>query len=194
MSSHDTYATSPSLLFRVRNTADQQAWDEFYRRYAPMIRGWCRHWFPHETDDMVQEVFVRLTKCLKAFEYEPGKGRFRGYLKTVTARLMKDMKEQSVRRPPTGGEGALDLVPAEDDLWHRLAAMFDLELLEQAKQHVRGRVTDRTWSAYVAVAEQGGFPADVARELGMKVGAVYQAKFSVITLLNREIELLKGRC
>ena len=33
---------------------------------------------------------------------------------------------------------------------------------------MRGRVTDRTWSAYVETAEQGRKPAEVARELGMK--------------------------
>ena len=34
--------------------------------------------------------------------------------------------------------------------------------------------------------------AEVARELGMKVGAVYQAKHSVTALLRREIAELQG--
>jgi RNA polymerase sigma-70 factor (ECF subfamily) len=190
--SFDMSPTSPSLLIRLRDTGDQRAWDEFHTRYAPMIRGWCRHWFPRETDDMVQEVFIRLTKCLKAFDYKPGTGRFRGYLKTVTHRLMQDLKERAVRQPPIDGDAAPDEVPVREDLWDRLAAMFDLELLEQAKAEVRARVTDRTWSAYVAVAEQGRDPAEVARELGMRVGAVYQARYSVITELKREIENLQG--
>jgi RNA polymerase sigma factor (sigma-70 family) len=192
MNGYDINRTSPSLLVRLRDTGDQRAWDEFHQHYAPMIRGWCRHWFPRETDDMVQEVFVRLTKCLKEFEYEPGKGRFRGYLKTLTHRLMQDLKEQSARRPPIDGDTAPDEVPAREDLCDRLAAIFDLELVEQAKEQVRGRVTDRTWSAYVAVAEQGRDPAEFARELGMRVGAVYQARFSVITLLKQQIEILQG--
>jgi RNA polymerase sigma factor (sigma-70 family) len=189
--SFDMSGTSPSLLIRLRDLGDQRAWDEFHERYAPMIRGWCRHWFPRETDDMVQEVFTRLVSCLKAFEYEPGKGRFRGYLKTVTHRLMQDLKERAVRQPPIDGDAAPDEAPARVDLWDRLAAMFDLELLELAKVEVRARVTDRTWSAFVAVAEQGRDPAEVARELGMKVGAVYQARYSVITELKREIENLQ---
>jgi len=190
--SFDMSRTSPSLLIRLRDTGDQRAWDEFHQRYAPMIRGWCHHWFPRETDDMVQEVFIRLTKCLKTFDYEPGKGRFRGYLKTVTHRLMEDLKERAARRPPIDGDAVPEEVEAREDLGHRLAAMFDLELLEQAKEHVRARVTDRTWSAYVAVAEQGRGPAEVARALGMRVGAVYQARFSVITELKREIDSLQG--
>ena len=32
--------------------------------------------------------------------------------------------------------------------------MFDLELLDQAKERVRSRVEERTWSAYVETAER----------------------------------------
>ncbi len=191
-SSFDTSRTHPSLLIRVRDPADQQAWEQFHERYAPMIRGWCRHWFPRELDDMVQEVFTRLVSCLKAFEYEPGKGRFRGYLKTVTHRLMADLKEKPAWTPVSEDEEMLIEVEARQDLLARLAAMFDLELLEQAKERVRGRVEEKTWLAYMGTAEEGRKPAEVARELGMKVGAVYQAKYSVITELRREIESQQG--
>jgi RNA polymerase sigma factor (sigma-70 family) len=192
MSSHDLYATSPSLLISVRDTADQQAWDEFYRRYSPMIGGWCHQWFPREADDMVQEVFVRLTKCLKSFDYEPGKGRFRGYLKTVTYRLMQDLKERADHRLPIDSDALAEEAPARTDLWERLGRMFDLELLEQARDNVRRQVTARTWSAYAAVVDEGRDAAEVARELGMKVGSIYQAKFQVNRLLNREIKTLEG--
>jgi RNA polymerase sigma-70 factor (ECF subfamily) len=188
----DTSRTHPSLLIRVRDTADQHAWDEFHERYAPMIRGWCRLWFPHETDDMVQEVFLKLSNCLKAFEYQPGKGRFRGYLKTVTHRLMAELKGKWDPPLPQIDETMLDQVKARKDLEQRLAAEYDLELLAEAKQHVRRRVTDRTWLAYVETAERGREPAEVARELGMGVGAVYQARYSIITALSREIQDLLG--
>ena len=36
---------------------------------------------------------------MKNFEYEPDKGRFRGYLKTMTHRLMADLKERLARTP-----------------------------------------------------------------------------------------------
>ena len=91
----DPARTRQSLLIRIRDLGDQPAWEEFHARYAPMIRGWCCQWFPREPDDMVQEVLLLLAKSLREFEYEPGKGRFRGYLKTVTHRLMADLKERA---------------------------------------------------------------------------------------------------
>ena len=188
----DPWRTNPSLLIRLRDSADEQAWVEFHDRYAPMIRGWCRHWFPRELDDLAQEVFTRLVTCLKAFDYEPSKGRFRGYLKTVTHRLMADLKERPAHTPLIASEEMLIEIEARQDLLDRLAAMFDLDLLDQAKARVRNRVTERTWSAYVGTAEEGRSPAEVAGLLGMKVGAVFQAKHTVIAQLRREVEILQG--
>ena len=110
---------------------------------------------------------------------------------------MADLKRSMPLVVPDS-DAVLDEAEAREDLFERLAAEYDLELLETARELVRGRVTERTWSAYVETAERGRKPAEVARELGMTVGAVYQAKYSVITALRREIEisrsLLETRC
>ena len=189
--SFDPALTRESLLIRLRVPEDQQAWVEFDARYAPMIGGWCRQWFPRETDDMVQEVLLLLARRLRTFEYEPAAGRFRGYLKTVTRRLMSDLKERKRSWRAIDGDGLIEEVEARQDLWDRLATEYDLELLERAKCNVRGRVEPQTWSAYVETAEQGRNGSEVARELGVKVGAVHQAKYQVLTLLQREVAFLE---
>jgi RNA polymerase sigma factor (sigma-70 family) len=187
----DTSRTSQSLVDGVRDPGNQQAWAEFHRQYEPMIRGWCRHWFPRETDDMDQEVFRRLVNCLKKFEYDPAK-RFRGYLKTVTNNLMAELKERESRRPAIDHEFLVEQVEAGQDLVDRLKAEYDFELRDIARERVRGRVEERTWSAYVETAERWRSPEEVANELGMKVGAVYQAKHSVQEGLKKEIAILEG--
>lgn len=189
--SFDPARTRQSLLIRLRDSGDHQAWDEFHVRYAPMIGGWCRQWFPRETEDMVQEVLLLLAKRLRTFEYEPGPrpGRFRGYVKTVTQRLMADLKERE--RHMVAGGGPVEEVEASQDLEERLKSEFDLELLEKAKDAVRRRVEPKTWSAYVETAERGRKGADVAQELDMKVGAVHQAKFQVLTLLQQAVKSLE---
>jgi RNA polymerase sigma factor (sigma-70 family) len=185
----DPARTRRTLLIDVREPGDQQAWEEFHARYSPMIRGWCRQWFPREADDMVQEVMGELVLIMRSYTYQPEKGRFRGWLKTVTHRMMAQLKKSS-KRVLVDIE-ALDEAEASTDLWERLGAEYDLELLEKAKENVRGRVEPRTWSAYVETAEQLRGPAEVAKELGMKVGAVYQAKYHVLNLLRQEVEVLE---
>ena len=141
---------------------------------------------------MAHEVFIRLMSCMKAFEYKPEEGRFRGYLKTMTHRLMAELKGRVARVSLINNEEMPIEIEAGADLVDRLAAMFDLELLDQAKEQVRNRVEERTWLAYLRTAEEWRKPADVARELGMKVGAVFQAKHSVIKQLRAEIQILQG--
>jgi RNA polymerase sigma-70 factor (ECF subfamily) len=186
----DRFATRSSVLIAVRDPANHQAWEVFLARYGPMVRGWCRHWFPNAADDMAQEVFTTLVVRMRTFEYKPERGRFRGWLKTLTDNLISELKHR--RGPLFLDAEVLDGLEAPEDFEARIAAMYDLELLEQAKEKVRGRVEEQTWSAYVETAERGRKPVEVARELGMKVGTVYQAKHSVLTALKREVEILEG--
>jgi RNA polymerase sigma-70 factor (ECF subfamily) len=186
----DPLATDMTLLEAVRNPANHPAWETFMERYRPMVRGWCRCWFPEAPDDSAHEVFCKLLDVMRGFRYQPEKGRFRGWLKTMTHNLMAELK----------GGGRLVLldpevltdVEAREDLEARLAAEFDLELAELASKAVRARVEANTWSAFVGTAVDGRRPVDVARELDMKVGTVYQAKYAVKEMLKREIEILEG--
>jgi DNA-directed RNA polymerase specialized sigma24 family protein len=186
----DPARTRESLLIRLRDLKDQQAWEAFDARYAPMIGGWCRQWFPREKEDMVQEVMLLLARRLRTFEYDPTK-LFRGYLKTVTNQLMADLKERALRWPKVGVDGLFDAAEATDDLETRLATEYDLELLANAKANVRGRVEPNTWSAYIETAEQGRKGSDVAIELCTTVGAVHTARWHVLKLLQQEVAFLE---
>src|SRR2546423_9721390 len=78
--------TSITLMMRVQqNPADLQAWDEFVRRYQPMIREWGLKWGskPSDADDVAQEVLLKLVAAMRTFQYDPGRS-FRACLKTVT--------------------------------------------------------------------------------------------------------------
>jgi RNA polymerase sigma-70 factor (ECF subfamily) len=189
--SSDSVRTDVALLEEIRDPRNREAWERFIARYGPMIRGWCRHWFPHDAEDGVQEVYAKLVAHLKTFEYNPAIGRFRGWLKTVTNRLMADLKEVI---PPAAlySEAVLDDAIARMDLFERLAAEYDLELLEKAKKRVRRRVSEQTWLAYVEMAEKGRDPAELARELGITPNAVYQAKHTVVSALRSEVMIRKG--
>jgi RNA polymerase sigma-70 factor (ECF subfamily) len=191
----DWCKTRASLLVRLRDRSDHLAWAEFVDCYTPMIRRWCRTWFPHEADDMVQEVLTKLVGAIMSFEYGAKSGRFRGWLKTVTRNLMAELKRNRPSLTLVGDSDLQDLVAQEEartDLERRLAAAYDLQLLEMARERVRPRVDPKTWAAYLQTAEGDTKPAEVARTLDMSIGSVYQAKFNVIKLLKREIALLEG--
>lgn len=78
-------ATHPSLLLRLRNPEDQDAWREFSAMYRDLIVGYCRrHGLqPADCDDILQVVWMNLAKGMPGFEYDPALGRFRDYLRRV---------------------------------------------------------------------------------------------------------------
>ena len=82
--------THASLLIRLRDGADSAAWKEFHERYGELIRGFARRrdLQAADCDDVAQEVMLSLSKAMPGFRYDPCKGKFRSYLKTVTLRAI----------------------------------------------------------------------------------------------------------
>jgi RNA polymerase sigma factor (sigma-70 family) len=196
--SHDRHLLDPrmtraSLLLRVRDPEDQRAWAEFVARYGPYILTWSQRYYRAEAEDVTQEVLSKLVPAMTKFDYKPGPGKFRAWLKQVIHNLACTMKRRK-REHATGGADycLLDDKEATTDLMTTLAGEFDLELKEMAEERVRQRVESATWEAYVQTTRHGRKAAEVARELGLKVGALYQAKSSVIDKIREEITKLES--
>ena len=120
----------------MSNPQNHVAWEKFIARYGPMIRRWCRHWFPHEADDKAHDVIYELVFRMMTFEYDRTKGRLRGWLKTMTHNLMAKMKREQWSQVGDD-DSPLDFLEAGEDLAARLAAQYDRELLEKTKDQVR---------------------------------------------------------
>ena len=66
--------TSATLLGRVGlSPSDHVAWERFVGVYGSKIRGWCRRWGLQEadTEDVTQDVLLRLAQKLGTFQYDP---------------------------------------------------------------------------------------------------------------------------
>src|SRR5437870_9169699 len=90
--------TRPSLLVRIRDLGDQQAWARFVETYAPLVYGFARKHGLQEADasDVTQEV-LRAIAAHRA-DYDPLRGSFRGWLYTVTSRKFRDFLRNRDRR------------------------------------------------------------------------------------------------
>src|SRR5207249_4043518 len=88
--------TSASLLMRICQPGDGEAWKRFVRLYSPMLYGWARQMGLQDADavDLVQEVFTILVQKLPEFRYDAQR-RFRGWLWTVT----RNKWREKCRRP-----------------------------------------------------------------------------------------------
>src|SRR5262245_61826293 len=83
-------STHTTLLNRLADEKDMSAWADFQRRYRELIVSYARRrgLQPADCDDVLQDVLFGLTKALPAFHYDPARGRFRAYLKTIVNRAV----------------------------------------------------------------------------------------------------------
>jgi RNA polymerase sigma factor (sigma-70 family) len=198
MPSGSATRTGSVLLLLLGNPTDAECWNNFVDRYAPKIYGWCRQRGLQEADaeDVTQEVLTQLVHKLRTFTYDPKKGTFRGWLKTLTHHAWCDYLEKG--RRAVGNEinpevlAVLERLEAPEDLLTALAEVFDLELLAEAQARVQLQVSPRDWKIFQALAIEGKPGPAVAGELEMRVTAVLMARSRVQKKLRQEIRRLEG--
>jgi len=194
MHSHDESKTSSTLLRRVAVAPrDETAWAEFVDRYGKKILRWCCDRGLQDADalDISQLVLGVLAVKLRGFKYDPSQS-FRGFLRKMTNDAVCDAFQSRRRVVAVKSESIRLLadVEARDDLVRRLENEFDLELLDEAKRRVQGRVAAHTWQAYQLTAEQELSGAEAAARLGMSVERVFVAKGRVLKMLKEQVREL----
>lgn len=195
---HDTALTgsTDSALLRRAQEREPDAWRQLAELYGPLVYGWCRRakLQPADAADVVQEVFAALAGGLVRFEARDT-GSFRAWLRAITGHKTLDHLRRRLRVPEGQGGGRADGVlahwPAPEDLIPEDPAPLRgrVALVQAALERLRGETRDRTWQAFWRTTIDDQSPADVAEALGMKVGAVYQAKSRTLLRLR---ELLAG--
>jgi RNA polymerase sigma-70 factor (ECF subfamily) len=179
--------TSASLLIRIRDQQDSDAWTTFVAVYSPLVRRYCVRKGMQAADaaDITQEVMGRVTKSIATFEYDPSRGRFRSWLGTLITREIANHYARDGRRPDDLAN--LGHAAAPDRQWDD---EFTDHVLAVAMDRCRSEFEASTWAAFEATWVRQEPPAEVAGRLGMAVHAVYVNKSRVLKRLEVEIRLL----
>ena len=182
--------TNPTIFLRLNAQNDKPreiAWDEFGRRYAPVITAFARRLGakPQDVDDVVQDVLLGFFLKSPTFIYDPSKGRFRGYLKVCTYRALRKRIGHEAR---LAGK-PLDEVDAEsvpvDQVWNDV---WEQELLRRALEEIRETMgTTKTFMAFEKYVVLDQPAQSVAEKLDMHVNSVYRAKEQITKLLQDRV-------
>src|SRR5262249_40613404 len=129
--------------------------------------------------------------------WDPDRGSFRGWLRTITRNLLINLLARQRRQPRGSGDSEMqEFLAAQPEPDPEASGLFDAEygrrLFEWGAGGARGEFTLKTWEAFRRTAVDGRRPGDVATELGMSVGAVYIARSRVLARLRQRIEQLDG--
>jgi RNA polymerase sigma-70 factor (ECF subfamily) len=182
------HTTPVSLLERLREPNQREAWNRFVQLYTPLLYEWARGLGLQEQDvaDLVQEVFVGLLEKLPTFQYDRNLS-FRGWLRTVLRNQWREIRRKRLPIPMNVQEGPLaDLPDASDEAQFGDTAYREY-LVQRALVLIKEDFQPNTWQAWHDFAVAGKPAAEVARELGLSRHAVYLAKARVLRRLREEL-------
>jgi RNA polymerase sigma factor (sigma-70 family) len=189
--------TRPSLLVRVRDVRDAEAWRTFVTIYAPIVlyRYARRHGLQDaDAADVTQEVMGEVAQAIRSFEYRPERGRFRDWLRTIARRRLARFKERQARCPEHPySAAALEWVSDGDDPtdvdWEE---SFNVRVLRTALRRIQPCFEPMTWRAFERVWLEDRSAAETAVELSLRIELVYVAKSRVLKRLEEVVQEIAG--
>ncbi len=141
-----TPSTRASLLLRLCDSEDHEAWVEFVTLYEPVIYRLLRRHGLQDADarDVMQELLLAVSRSIDRWDPAKEGGSFRGWLRRVARNLVVNWLKQRGRRVvATGGpdlQSMLVMLPAADE---PDTVEFDRELrrtlFHRAGQHGHSR-------------------------------------------------------
>jgi RNA polymerase sigma factor (sigma-70 family) len=191
---YDAGTTNPTLLNRLCDWRDHDAWVDFVTRYDPVIRLACRRYRlgADNIDELSQRVWIDLARRMRTFRYDPGK-TFRGWLR----RLCRSRAIDLLRKKDADAALSLESQPVES-LWQESSGDLEgeedvaaerprlLELADEVQDAVRRRVDGRTWQIFWSVAVLGQSVREASEAAGISYYAAFAAQKRVRRMLREE--------
>jgi RNA polymerase sigma-70 factor (ECF subfamily) len=188
--------TRLSLIARLRDVRDTQAWSDFVNIYSPLVYGLARRHGLQDADaaDLTQDVLRTMVLAAPGFAYDHARGSFRGWLFTVARNQLRKYLLARKRQPGTGTGETYDLVcqqPAPDEVaaWEQ---EHRTRLFQLAADQVRDCFQPSTWQAFWRTSVEGEEARRVGEALEMSVGAVYIARTRGLARIRAEVRRLEG--
>ena len=194
----NTYMTRCTLLERARNQYDSPAWEEligFYRRYIyVIIRSMnVNH---HDTEDILQQVLVKLWQHLADFEYNRDKCKFRYWITVITRNqvleFVRKRKSDSNKHDRMRAENEADYLNTitTPDVEELATTEWKSFIANMAMQNIKPSFTDQAVSAFMLYTK-GVSVADISTRLHVKPDSVYKYISRIKLKLINEINRLK---
>jgi RNA polymerase sigma factor (sigma-70 family) len=186
--------TNPTLLNRLGDWRDHEAWVDFLTRYDPVIRLSSRRYRldAESTEELCQRVWIDLARLMRTFRYDPGK-TFRGWL----LRLCQSRAIDLLRKKNADAVFWLEDQPVESLLQEASADLEAeeeagaerprlLHLADEVQNAVRQRVSEQTWQVFWNIAVLGQSVRETSAAAGISYYAAFAAEKRVGRMLREE--------
>ncbi len=185
--------TRYSLIEKIKNPRDAEAWHEFASIYQPLIfKICCSRGMQHaDATDVTQDVLARIAQAIEQFRYDQSGATFRGWLYRITRNMVADFfrkgKKDLLQHADRTTELRFDKDPARDEC-REFQIEFQRQVFTVVARQVQNQVKPQTWAAFWETEMENRHVESVASELEMTPGAIYVARSRVIARLRKEVQ------
>jgi len=186
---------------------DEESWQAFYEQHRASIRqrALARGLSEAETEEVVQETFLTLSRKIGEIIYDENRGRFAGLIGRTASWRIED--ERSRRLPevpppaPVEDNGQTEFIYRVPD---RGASSPDASLeqkesnrlahavFEAVMKRVKNRTSPKQFEIYERHTLHGQTVEQICAELDAKPQDVYNASSRIESRLQQEVERLRG--
>jgi len=202
--SADLLPTRRSLLSRLKDCNQQEAWREFFNIYWRLIYNVARRAGLDDqgAQDAVQETMLSVSAEMPDFRYDPSKGSFKGWLRTITRRRVADqLRKRYVRHEQDRVDAAMTSVQAEIEAESEQTPLLDKMWDEQWREHLMDAAMSRVkrsvradhYQLFELTVLKGCPLGEVAGSLGISVPMAYVIRHRIGRMLKKEIAHLQER-
>ena len=194
---NSSWNTRLTLLQRVKNSSDEEAWAEFEKYYKTFIQMVLRKMNLRQghIDDLTQEVLLLIWKKLPELQYDKTRARFRTWMSVLIRNKVIDhyRKEKYLSRKQgmiINETGNLIPIVSEPELHEIFKREWESHVVALALESISKHFSEIAMQAFHMTMDKVPY-ATISSELNIKENTIAQLKKRVRSRLKNEISRLK---
>lgn len=187
-----TTVDSDSLVRRLTNSDDHDAWNIIVNRYGPAVLGFARRLGLNHQDaeDARQDALSAFVIALRAGRFDRKLGRLRDLLFAITRHKVQDIHRRRFRSreeqlPTTEQTDLFHQIPGDDGLAQAWLQEWQNAVYTQCLYEAKQHFSHDTYTMFYLSAIEGRASADVAARISKSANAVDIATSRVRAFLRQ---------
>lgn len=181
------HLTSLSLLDRLKNDDDREAWELFVSIYRPFI---CRYLTDvgvagRDIDDLAQDTITGIFEALHQFEHNGRAGAFRKWLRTIAVRRAQRWMQKRHGRPMTNEQLETLSNRFDESFEQQWDGEHNRFVISRLLKLIQPQFTRTTWLAFQLHVVESLSVSETAERLGCSTNTVLISKSRVMRALRK---------